>query len=222
MEINGMTIEWLGHASFRITSQDIVIYIDPYEIAGEEPKADIILVTHSHYDHCSPQDIEKIAKEGTIVFLPADAQSKLSRISKELRLELAQPGFTREVGGVTVIAVPAYNTNKDFHPRDEEWLGYIVRLGNVAVYHAGDTDIIDEMQDISSLAKAEKLIALLPVGGTYTMNADEAARAASIIKPTIAVPMHYGSIVGTREDAERFRQLCEEQGIQAVVMEPPR
>ncbi len=193
-------IEWLGHASFKLSGEKI-IYIDPWKIAAGE-KADIVLVTHEHYDHCSPEDIAKIAKEDTVIVAVADCQSKILKLDREIKL--VEPGSRINVKGIDIEAVPAYNTNKQFHPKANQWVGYIVTIGGKRVYHAGDTDFIPEMAQLKNID-----IALLPIGGTYTMDAEEAARAANTIKPKLAVPMHVGDIIGTKADIEKFKRLCQ-------------
>ncbi len=191
-------ISLLGHASVKIRNKKI-IYIDPFNISDAE-KADIILITHGHYDHCSIMDIKKIVKPGTKVLIPPDCQSKLMPV-EEADLVLVLPGKTYTVGDVRVETVPAYNTNKQFHPMENDWVGYIINVDGIRIYHAGDSDAIPEMEKI----KAD--IIFLPVGGTYTMTAEQAAEVANKIKPKIAVPMHYGSVVGTKDDGERFKDL---------------
>ncbi len=216
MKLGNITLEWKGHAGFLIIGNGKNIYIDPYKLkpgSGSE-KADIILITHSHYDHCSIEDLSRIVKDNTIVICPADCSSKLTKLQEKLDVRVIEPGQEQEIDGVRVKAVPAYNTNKEFHPKNEYWNGYVLEVRGVKIYHAGDTDLIPEMQDLSEID-----IALLPVGGTYTMNADEAARAAFMIKPRKAIPIHFGSVVGSREDAERFVQLCKEEGVEAEVLE---
>ena len=200
MLIGNVKLDWLGHSSFKITNKR-VIYIDPYNIQADE-KADIILITHSHYDHCSIEDIKELVKDRTIIIIPPDCQSKLSGI-QGINVHLAKPGKKIEAFGIIVEAVPAYNINKNFHEKSNEWVGYIINTDGKKIYHAGDTDFIPEMKEIKDID-----VALLPVGGKYTMDAAEAAKAANAIKPKIAVPMHYGSIVGSEEDAKRFKTLC--------------
>ncbi len=199
MEYKNIKIEWLGHASFKLKNSK-VIYIDPFELSDGE-KADIILVTHTHYDHCSLRDIEKIIKDNTLVIGPVDAQSKLGKLGN-VKFRWLQPGQTIETDSIRVTGYPAYNINKHFHPKSNDWLGYLIEVNGIRVYHAGDTDAIPELKGLSNID-----ILLLPVGGTYTMNAEEAANIANAIKPAIAIPMHYGSIVGTENDAERFKRL---------------
>jgi len=189
-------IHWLGQSSIRISGEKVV-YIDPWKIRKPE-KADVVLVTHAHFDHMSPDDIDRVRKPETVVIAPPDCAEKLG---KEARPVL--PGDTLTVEGVTVEAVPAYNTNKDFHPPANRWVGYVITVGGKRIYHAGDTDFIPEMRNLRDID-----VALLPVGGTYTMTAREAAEAANTIEPKVAVPFHYGSVVGARSDAEKFKELC--------------
>lgn len=219
MKIGNVELRWLGHAGFCILHEDKKVYVDPFQIQVQG-NADIILITHSHYDHCSVQDIEKIAKDGTIVVLPADAQSKVTRIDKKIEMQVVEPGDSLDLSWVKVEIVPAYNVGKEFHPKSEGWMGYIIKLGNIVFYHAGDTDMIPEMQKLTGYGKkGNEFIVLLPVGGKYTMNPGEAAEAASLLKPTLAVPMHYGSVVGSLDDAEKFVKLCGDAGIRAQIFE---
>lgn len=191
------SIKWYGHASIMIKSEKI-IYFDPFELPSGTEKADIVLITHEHYDHFSPEDIKKIQKENTIIVSTPDVIAKVKGEKKEV-----SPGRELEIYGVKIKAVPAYNIDKRFHPKEKKWVGYIVEVNGVSIYHAGDTDLIPEMK---SLGKVD--IAFLPVGGTYTMNAKEAAQAANTISPSVAIPMHWGSIVGSERDAETFKKEC--------------
>lgn len=186
-------IHWMGHDTFRIDAAK-VIYIDPYQIVSGPP-ADLILITHDHFDHCSPEDVEKIRKSDTVTLTENDSAKKLKGDVRRIR-----PGESLTVAGVRVEGVPAYNTNKQFHPKANGWLGFIVELDGVRIYHAGDTDFIPEMRDF------RVDVALLPVSGTYVMTADEAVQAALAIKPAMAIPMHYGAIVGGQKDAEHFKE----------------
>lgn len=221
MKINGIELKWLGHAGFMIKNSK-VIYIDPYmikDVSSEDDKADIILITHGHYDHCSVDDIKKIVKEGTKIFVTADAQSKVARFDVPIKIEVVEPNQELDLGDVKLNVVPSYNIDKHFHPKEEGWVGYVIKINNVIIYHSGDTDVIPEMQKLTGFKQPEKeFIALLPVGGRYTMTAEEAAEAAKIIKPTLAIPMHFGSIVGSDEDAKEFSDLCKEAGIRAEIL----
>jgi len=176
-------IAWLGHGSFRIEGANTV-YFDPYMIS-EGPKADLILISHDHFDHCSPEDVAKISQPKTVIITEKDAARKLKGA-----VTILKPGASSLTSGMRVEAVPAYNTDKDFHPKGKGWLGFIVEVGGVRIYHAGDTDFIPEMKEF----KVD--IAFLPVSGTYVMTAEQAVKAALAIKPKVAIPMHYGAIVG--------------------------
>lgn len=189
-------IKWLGHDAFRIDAEK-TIYIDPYEISGG-PAGDLMLITHEHFDHCSPEDVAKVQGPETVIITESQSAAKLSG-----NVRAVKPGDTVTAHGVTVQAVPAYNTDKAFHPRENGWLGFVIEVEGVRVYHAGDTDVIPEMNEI------EADIALLPVSGTYVMTADQAVEAALAIKPKIAIPMHYGSVVGGDADADAFKKALE-------------
>ncbi len=219
MKIGSIELKWLGHAGFLIKDSK-TIYIDPYNIKETSEKADIILLTHSHYDHCSVADVEKIIQEGTRIIAPADCQSKINKFDIPFKMEIIEPGKELDIGDIKISALPAYNTDKHFHPKDEGWVGYLIKMDNVLVYHAGDTDVIPEMQKLTGFKQTEKeFVALLPVGGRFTMSAEEAVEAAKIIKPTLAIPMHWGSIVGAEDDAKEFKELCDEEGIKAEILE---
>ena len=185
-------IHWLGHDGFRFHA-DKIVYIDPYQLRADLPKADLILVTHQHSDHFSPADIERIRKADTSIVTIAE-------VAKKVRgdVVVVKPGSKVVVQGVAIEAVPAYNTNKHFHPKAAGHVGFIVTVDGKRIYHAGDTDVIPEM------AGFKVDVALLSVSGTYVMTADEAIEAARLIKPEAAIPMHYGAIVGGQSDAERF------------------
>jgi len=186
-------VHWLGHDTFKITGEK-VIYTDPFKIKKADI-ADIILITHEHYDHCSPDDIKKLQGPNTMIVTPADCAAKLKG-----NIKIVKPGDTIDVFGIKIEVVPSYNTNKQFHTKEKGWVGYILTVSGERIYLAGDTDYIPEM------ASFRADIALLPVSGTYVMTADEAVKAALDIKPRIAIPMHYGSIVGTLDDAKKFAE----------------
>ena len=185
-------ITWLGHDGFRIDAGK-TIYFDPYQIAGG-PVADLILVSHDHFDHCSPEDIQKIQGSKTIIVTEKDCAKKLAG-----DIRVMKAGDILDLEEIKVEAIPSYNVDKDFHPKKKGWLGFVVETEGVRVYHAGDTDFIPEMKEL----KVD--IAFLPVSGTYVMTAEQAVKAALAIRPKLAIPMHYGSIVGDAQDAVRFK-----------------
>jgi L-ascorbate metabolism protein UlaG (beta-lactamase superfamily) len=189
-------IVWLGHDSFRIDASK-TIYLDPYQVSSG-PKADLIMITHDHFDHCSPDDVAKIQQPGTVIVTEKDSAKKLTG-----DLRVIKPGESLVVDEVKVEAVPSYNTDKEFHPKRNAWLGFIIEIQGVRVFHAGDTDFIPEMNGFNVD------IALLPVSGTYVMTADQAVKAALAISPKLAIPMHYGTIVGSDQDAINFRKALE-------------
>lgn len=239
MKIDEVEIKWLGHSGFLIknsapegvfqggtrtslrpSSEGKIIYIDPYNIKENSEKADLILITHSHYDHCSVADIKKIIKEGTKIVVTADCQSKITRFDIPIKMEVVEPDQEFVCWNIKISTLPAYNVDKPFHAKNEFWIGYLIKINNVLIYHAGDTDVIPEMQKLTGYKQhGKKLIALLPVGGRLTMSVEEAVEAAKIIKPSLAIPMHYGSVVGTEEDAKEFVELCREEGLKAEVLE---
>lgn len=216
-----MKIDYLGHAGFLITlPQGKKIAIDPYNVSGNVPKVDVILATHSHYDHCSIKDIEKISQKDTIVIMPAACQSKVTKV-EGVEMQIIEIGEELKFPHFKIDAVPAYNIEKEFHPKAEGWLGYVIKTDGVTIYHSGDTDKIPEMERLTGYGKkGSNFVALLPVSGTYVMDADEAAEVAALISPTLAIPMHYGAgIVGELKDAERFCELCRKKGINAEILE---
>jgi L-ascorbate metabolism protein UlaG (beta-lactamase superfamily) len=186
-------IKWLGHDSFRIDAATR-IYFDPFELSAG-PVADIILISHSHHDHCSPQDVAKIRNDDTIIVTEKGSAEQFSG-----NVVVMAPGESKAFGDVTVETVPAYNTDKHFHPKANGWLGFIVEMEGVRIYHTGDSDFIPEMQAIQCD------IALIPVSGTYVMDARQAVEAALAIDPKVAIPMHYGAIVGSIQDAIDFKE----------------
>jgi len=202
-------VHWLGHASFRIDEAQ-VIYIDPWKLKQAKP-ADLILVTHGHGDHLSLADIARISQPDTVVVCPPSCAPALRGASAPAlqgagadailgHVRVIAPGESLRVGDVLVEAVPSYNTNKPNHPKAAGNLGYIVEVAGQRIYHAGDTDLIPEMSQVRCD------LALLPTGGTYTMDAKEAAQAVARIKPKAVVPMHWGDIVGSKRDVERFKR----------------
>jgi L-ascorbate metabolism protein UlaG (beta-lactamase superfamily) len=186
-------LKWLGHDSFRI-EEPIVIYIDPWKLSEGAPPADLILVSHEHNDHCSPEDVALIHTSETKVVADSSAAKKI-----EMPVTVLSAGESIEFQGIIISAVPAYNNEKPFHPKNAGYVGFILEIAGERLYFAGDTDHIDEMSDITCD------VALLPVSGTYVMEADEAVRAAADISPRVAIPMHYGAgVAGTMDDAQNF------------------
>jgi L-ascorbate metabolism protein UlaG (beta-lactamase superfamily) len=219
MNIGDVELRWLGHSGFLIKNHK-VIYIDPYNIKPGLEKADIILITHSHYDHCSIADIKSLVKPGTKIILTADSQSKITRLDSPIDIQIVEPNQELNLGELKISTLPSYNLDKQFHSKEEGWVGYVVKINNVIIYHAGDTDFIPEMQKLTGHnQQGKQFIALLPIGGKLTMNAEEAAEAAKLIKPSLAIPMHYGTIGGELEDAEEFVRLCKKEGINAKILE---
>lgn len=194
-------IEVFCHSSIKI-NKGKVIYVDPFRINKNYNDADIIFITHDHFDHYSEEDIEKVRKTDTTIVAPEGLLTKLLKKGfKTNNIITVTPDEEYIVEGIEFTTVPAYNLNKQFHPRKNNWVGYIINLEQYKYYIAGDTDITEENTKI----KCD--VAFVPVGGTYTMNYKEAADLINEIKPKIAVPIHYGSIVGTKQDAINFIKL---------------
>ncbi len=194
----GTTIQWLGHASFRICHQNNIIYIDPWKLKDAPHDATLVLVSHSHYDHYSPQDIARVSGPNTKLIAPPDV------VARQKGGEAITNGLTIELESARVVGVAAYNPNKQFHPKSNNWVGFVIELGSKRLYYAGDTDLTAEMKALKGIDAA-----MLPVGGTYTMNATEAAEAITFIKPKLAIPYHWGDIVGGRGDAEKFAKAAQ-------------
>lgn len=203
-------VQVLTHSSIRIAGNQI-IYFDPFNVEGEPHDADIICVTHDHFDHYSPEDLAKVKNAATILVCTKTMKDALSNsgISEEFT-ELVAPGDEMEINGVRIQAVPAYNVGKQFHPQANQWVGYLVTMNNVIYYIAGDTDINEDVK------KVRCDVALLPVGGTYTMTAEEAAKLAEIIHPKAAIPTHYGSVAGEAKDGQIFADLLKDK-INAII-----
>ena len=189
----------LCHSSIKFEKGQ-VIYFDPYKVNENYNDADVIFITHSHYDHFSEEDILKVKKEDTKIVIPEDLYDKSIELgfSKE-NILVVKPNEEYEINGIKFKTIPAYNVNKNFHPKANNWVGYIITLDNVVYYIAGDTDVTEENR------KVKCDVAFVPIGGTFTMTAKEAASLVNEINPKIAVPIHYGLIVGTKEDAEEFK-----------------
>lgn len=207
MRYKNITIEKLNHATVKIKNSK-VIYFDPFKLPADNlEKADIIFVSHEHFDHCSPEDIKRIVSQDTVLVTIEACKDAVKELGLK-EINYVKAGDLLDVDSVKIEAVPAYNINKfrspgvPFHPRDHGKVGFVVEIDGVRIYHAGDTDNIPEMQNLKDID-----IALLPVSGTYVMTAEEAVEAVKAIKPKVVVPMHYGDIVGTNDDATRFKKL---------------
>ena len=194
-------VEVLSHSSIRINKEKI-IYIDPFKINKNYNDADIIFITHDHYDHYSEEDIDKVIGENTTIVIPEELLTKLLKkgIQKSAIITV-EPNKEYMIQGIKFETIPAYNTNKAFHPKKNEWVGYVIEIQGSKYYIAGDTDITEENR------KVKCDVAFVPVGGTYTMDFKEAAQLINEIQPKIAVPIHYGSVVGTEQDAIDFIRL---------------
>ena len=187
--------------SIRIMSAAGAVYIDPLEISGEPHDAAFILITHDHYDHFSPEDIKRVAGSDSILVVPEKMQGKAKAIAGSVgSVETVKPGERREINGLEVETVTAYNLLKPFHPKSAGWVGYILTIDGKRIYIAGDTDETKEAKEVHCD------IALVPIGGTYTMDAKKAAELINTIRPDIAIPTHYGSIVGNPSDGDAFAQ----------------
>ena len=185
--------------SIRIASRVGMIYVDPLGIHDDVHDADYILITHDHYDHFSPEDIEKVAKSDSTLIVPEKMQGKAQEVAGAVgRIETVKPGVYREMNGLELETVPAYNILKAFHPKSAGWVGYILRIDGQRIYIAGDTDATKEAKEV----KCD--IALVPIGGTYTMDAKKAAELVNTLRPNVAIPVHYGSIVGKPSDGDVF------------------
>lgn len=191
-------IQVLTHSSIKITGTH-TIYVDPFRILDDPHDADIILITHDHFDHFSPEDIARIIKSDTTLVVP----KKMDKLAADIACGLlvtVEPGERKQLGGIVIETVPAYNPLKPFHLKGSGWVGYIVENDGVRIYIAGDTDITRESKEVSCD------VALVPIGGTYTMDAKKAAELVNIIRPKAAIPTHYGSVAGSKEDEEVFRK----------------
>ena len=189
--MNHQHIHWLGHASFRIEDGATQIYIDPWKLPADVPRADVVLITHAHYDHFSPTDLARIVHPGTTMIAPHDVAYQL-----EGTVITVLPNQSLAVGELKIRTVAAYNIGKQYHPKSNNWVGYVVTLATgQRIYHGGDTDFTPEMRSVTTD------YALLPCGGTYTMTGKEMGEAANVIKPKFLIPMHWGDIVGSQEDA---------------------
>ncbi|MGZ6544362.1 MAG: MBL fold metallo-hydrolase [Actinomycetota bacterium] len=191
---------WFRQAAFRYAGEGRTIYIDPWGTDEAAPRADLILITHAHEDHLQPAEIARLSAGGAKIVAPHDVAAELSG-----DITAVAPGESHEVAGVKFTTVPAYNIAEErlqMHPRANNWVGYVLELPEGVYFHAGDTDHTPELDEVKTD------VAFLPIGGTYTMDPAEAAGLAKSIAPRIAVPMHYGFVVGSSSDGERFRDLA--------------
>lgn len=195
------SIQWFGQASVKIQNCGKTIYIDPFRLKQPD-KADLILITHSHFDHFSPEDLKLIVSTDTWIFCPTDFSKQLETFGAA-KVVPVKPGFETEWKGIQIKAVPMYNVFKtDKHPREKNWVGYLLNLCNVWLYHTGDTELIPEMKNI----KCD--IIMLPLGQTYTMNSlEDAVQAVIDTNASVAIPIHYGIYEGSNDDALKFKEL---------------
>lgn len=203
-------VEVLCHNSIKIT-ENVIVYVDPFKINKEYHDADYVFFTHSHYDHFSPEDIEKVKKENTVVIVTEDLKEKAEDLYGKENILVVKPNEDYHVSDFDFKTTYAYNVNKAFHPKENKWVGYLIQINNKTYYIAGDTDNIEEIQDI------ECDEAFIPIGGTYTMNYKEAAELANVIKAKVVIPTHYGSIVGDKEDAIKFKELVEGKEVKILM-----
>lgn len=197
-------VEVLCHSSIKI-DKHLVMYFDPYKINEELHDADIIFCTHTHSDHFSEEDILKVKNDRTIFIGTEDSYVKVMKLGfAEEKIKIVEPGNTYELLGIRFETIPAYNIEKQYHPKENGWVGYNVEIDGIHYYIAGDTDLTPETKSVSCD------VALLPIGGRFTMNAKEAASLVNTIEPQIAIPTHYGDIIGTHDDAELFKKLVKE------------
>lgn len=203
-------IDLLCHSSIKISGNKI-IYIDPYNIKEKTNDADYIFCTHSHYDHFSTKDIKKVKKEGTKIVIVKDAKEEALKLVSEDNLLVVEPDNNYKIDEINFKTTYAYNINKNFHPKENKWVGYLINFEGINYYIAGDTDNIPEIQNI----KCD--IAFIPVGGTYTMDYKEAANLANMIDAKVVIPTHYGLIVGDIKDGERFKGLVEGKEVKVLI-----
>lgn len=219
MKIHSGELQFLGHSGFLVKVQGKAIIIDPYKLSDNVPKADIVLITHSHNDHCSIKDIQKVSRRGTIVLCPVDCQSALMKV-KNVEVHIVEKRDILDFRNFKIECVHAYTNNKH-HPQNEGWLGYLIKSGKDIIYFASDTDLTSDLKSLSGYGKdGNNFIAILPVSGTVAMDSREASNAAKILNSTLAIPHGYGAgLYGSQEDASRFVELCIQNGLNAVVLD---
>jgi L-ascorbate metabolism protein UlaG (beta-lactamase superfamily) len=203
---------WFRQSAFRWQGDDLTVYIDPWGTTGDFP-ADLIFITHAHFDHFQIEEIERLRKAGTKIVAPADVAKEISG-----EVTAVAPGDALEVAGVKFQTVPAFNIapdRLDKHPKANKWVGYVLELGGSTYYHAGDTDHLPELESLNTD------VAFVPIGGTYTMDAREAGGLVRAISPQVAVPMHFGFVVGSPTDAETFRKEATPVRVEVLAPENP-
>ncbi|MBS3083625.1 MBL fold metallo-hydrolase [Candidatus Pacearchaeota archaeon] len=219
MKTGAVDIDFIGHAGFVVKYKNKVFVIDPYHVSDNVSKADIILITHSHSDHCSIKDIQKLSRKGTMVLCPVDCQSTLMKV-KGVEVHIVEKDDVLDFKDFKIECLPAYTINKR-HSQSEGWLGYLLKFDKQVIYFAGDTDNIPEIKRLSGYGKkGNNFVVVLPVAGDVVMNAITAADTASLLNPTLAIPMSYGAgLYGTVEDAKRFVELCRQRDVNALVLD---
>ena len=217
LEYKGIKIRWHGHDTFSL-EKGLTICIDPYKLSRPIP-ADIVLISHNHFDHLSLEDLKKTSSSNTVIIAARECVSQISKVTYGELIGIL-PGQEKVVNNVKIKAVHAYNidkinpdTSKPFHPKEDNKIGFIVNIENISIYHTGDSDLIPEMTDL------QPDILLVPVSGTYVMTAKEAVKATEKIKPKIAIPMHYGTIVGSEVDAKEFKAMVKSCEVQILTKE---
>jgi L-ascorbate metabolism protein UlaG (beta-lactamase superfamily) len=216
----GLEIKRFCHDSFLVKGGKINIYFDPFKLQGDAPKADYIFISHEHFDHFSPDDIHKIIKDSTVLFMNKMTYKEIEPLYDN-KMVIINPGDSIDFEDLHIKGVPAYNINKFkepgkvYHPKEDKKLGFIVTFNGVKIYHTGDTDHIPEMD---SLASENIDLLFIPVSGTYVMTPPEAIEAASKIKAEISIPMHYGTIVGERKQAEEFKEGIHKKGLKSEII----
>ncbi|HLC64191.1 MAG TPA: MBL fold metallo-hydrolase [Patescibacteria group bacterium] len=207
MDYQGLSINHFEHDTFQLKKGDLVVYLDPFKLTDRQIEpADFIFITHHHFDHCSPEDIKKIIAGKTVILAGGLSEEQLKDL-KVKEVKFVKPREHFEFENLKVETVPAYNLDKwrskgvPYHPREENHVGFVVEIDGIRIYHPGDSDNIPEMAELKNID-----VALIPVSGTYVMTPLEAISACGIIKPKLAIPMHYGSIVGNQSDAQEFKE----------------
>ncbi|MDE1764356.1 MAG: MBL fold metallo-hydrolase [Patescibacteria group bacterium] len=218
LEYKGIKIKWLGHDAFLL-EKDLKIMIDPYRLS-KYIEADMILLSHDHFDHMSAEDLEKVSSNKTIIVAAKECIDKIGKLQCKEKISLL-PGEEKTVNGIKIKGIAAYNINKinpdtkkPFHPKEDNKIGFLINMGNTIIYHTGDSDLVPEMNNL------QPDVLLVPVSGTYVMTAGEAAQAVNAIKPKIAIPMHFGTIVGSIQDAQEFKNAVTRCEVHIPTKEP--